>query len=52
VGATRESVNRQLQAWRRQGILELGRAKIHIKNATQLADASEPEEPPQGTAPN
>jgi CRP/FNR family cyclic AMP-dependent transcriptional regulator len=37
VGATRESVNRQLQAWKRRGLLELGRAKIRLVDPRALA---------------
>jgi len=36
VGAARESVNRQLQQWRRQGILELRRGRILLLNANRL----------------
>jgi len=36
VGAARESVNRQLQQWRRQGILELHRGRILLLNANRL----------------
>jgi CRP-like cAMP-binding protein len=36
VGAARESVNRQLQAWRRDAILELQRGRILLKNMTKL----------------
>jgi CRP/FNR family transcriptional regulator, cyclic AMP receptor protein len=36
VGAARESVNRQLQQWRRQGILELRRGRILLLNADRL----------------
>ncbi|MGH6834343.1 MAG: Crp/Fnr family transcriptional regulator [Methylocella sp.] len=42
VGATRESVNRQLQQWRQQGILEIGRGRILLLNADRLrAEARE-----------
>jgi CRP-like cAMP-binding protein len=30
IGATRESVNRQLRAWQRKGLVELGRARIQL----------------------
>jgi CRP-like cAMP-binding protein len=36
VGAARESVNRQLQTWRRDGILDLHRGRILLKNMGQL----------------
>jgi CRP/FNR family transcriptional regulator, cyclic AMP receptor protein len=36
VGASRESVNRQLQAWRRKGLVELGRNRIRVLDRTQL----------------
>jgi CRP-like cAMP-binding protein len=39
VGATRESVNRQLQAWRRGGIVELGRSRIHVLDPDALSAA-------------
>ncbi len=39
VGATRESVNRQLQAWRRGGIVELGRSRIHVLDPGALSAA-------------
>src|SRR4029077_31312 len=34
VGAARESVNRQLQLWRRDGILDLQRGRILLQNMT------------------
>src|SRR5580693_2246538 len=37
VGAARESVNRQLQLWRRDGILDLQRNRILLRNMTKLA---------------
>ena len=37
VGAARESVNRQLQQWRRDGILELKRGRIELLNMKKLA---------------
>jgi CRP/FNR family transcriptional regulator, cyclic AMP receptor protein len=37
VGAARESVNRQLQQWRRDGILELKRGRIELLNLKKLA---------------
>jgi CRP-like cAMP-binding protein len=36
VGAARESVNRQLQQWRRDGILELKRGRIELLNMKRL----------------
>src|SRR3712207_8868033 len=30
VGSTRESVNRQLQVWKRDGLIALGRNRIHL----------------------
>jgi CRP/FNR family transcriptional regulator, cyclic AMP receptor protein len=36
VGAARESVNRQLQQWRQQGILEISRGRILLLNANRL----------------
>ena len=43
VGAARESVNRQLQEWRRDGILELKRGRIVLKNLGKLtAEAKNP----------
>jgi CRP/FNR family cyclic AMP-dependent transcriptional regulator len=37
VGATRESVNRQLQVWRRAGIVDLGRGRLRVVDAAGLA---------------
>ncbi len=37
VGAARESVNRQLQQWRKDGILELQRGRILLKDQDRLA---------------
>ncbi|WP_213772108.1 Crp/Fnr family transcriptional regulator [Bradyrhizobium sp. dw_78] len=37
VGAARESVNRQLQTWRKDGILDLQRGRILLQNMTKLA---------------
>jgi CRP/FNR family transcriptional regulator, cyclic AMP receptor protein len=43
VGAARESVNRQLQQWRRDGILELKRGRILLTNMAKLtAEAKNP----------
>ena len=36
VGAARESVNRQLQSWRKDGILDLQRGRILLRNITKL----------------
>ena len=36
VGAARESVNRQLQTWRRDGILDLQRGRILLQNVSKL----------------
>jgi CRP/FNR family transcriptional regulator, cyclic AMP receptor protein len=38
VGAARESVNRQLQAWRKDGILDLQRGRILLQNLTRLTE--------------
>jgi CRP-like cAMP-binding protein len=36
VGAARESVNRQLQSWRKDGILDLQRGRIMLQNMQKL----------------
>jgi len=36
VGAARESVNRQLQSWRKDGILDLQRGRILLQNLNRL----------------
>lgn len=36
VGATRESVNRQLQVWKKAGLIELGRGRIHVLDIGRL----------------
>lgn len=36
VGTSRESVNKQLRAWEEQGIIEIGRARVVLKNAEAL----------------
>jgi CRP-like cAMP-binding protein len=41
VGAARESVNRQLQEWRKSGILELRRGRIFLKNMDKLTAAAQ-----------
>jgi Crp-like helix-turn-helix domain len=40
VGAARETVNRQLQEWRRQGILEMGRNLISLLKMNKLVAGS------------
>ncbi|HEY8381235.1 MAG TPA: Crp/Fnr family transcriptional regulator [Microvirga sp.] len=40
IGASRESVNRQLQAWRREGVVELGRSRIRLIDRARLGPAS------------
>jgi len=37
VGTSRESVNKQLRAWKEDGIVELGRAKVVLKRPEALA---------------
>jgi CRP-like cAMP-binding protein len=39
VGSTRESVNRHLQAWRRQGLVELRRSHIRVLDRARLEAA-------------
>ena len=39
LGVTRESVNRQLQQWRREGIIELGRGRIRLLEPERLEKA-------------
>ena len=36
VNASREAVNRQLQAWRRQGVLDLTRGAVHLRDRDAL----------------
>jgi CRP-like cAMP-binding protein len=36
VGAGRETVNRQLQKWRKSGVVELGRARVKIIDTRRL----------------
>jgi CRP/FNR family transcriptional regulator, cyclic AMP receptor protein len=43
VGAARESVNRQLQIWRRAGILDLRRGVILVRDMQKLAEETKPE---------
>src|SRR4051812_5531179 len=40
VGATRESVNRQLRSWKQRGLVDLGRSRIHILDGAGLIPAS------------
>jgi CRP-like cAMP-binding protein len=40
VGAARESVNRQLQEWRRAGIIELRRGRISLLDMERLSAAA------------
>src|SRR5918911_229744 len=40
VGAARESVNRQLQEWRRAGIIDLGRGRISLLDMERLSAAA------------
>ncbi len=40
-GATRESVNRQLQAWKRAGLVSLGRSRVTLLKAEALAAEAE-----------
>ena len=40
VGAARESVNRQLQQWRKDGILDLQRGRVRLLNMTALSAAA------------
>jgi CRP/FNR family cyclic AMP-dependent transcriptional regulator len=37
IGSTRESVNRQLQEWKRRGLIEIGRGRIRLINRQGLA---------------
>ena len=43
VGAARESVNRQLQLWRKEGILDLQRGRILLQNMDKLTAAARSE---------
>lgn len=40
VGSTRESVNRQLQAWKRTGLLEIGRSRVRLTDREGLSSAA------------
>jgi CRP/FNR family transcriptional regulator, cyclic AMP receptor protein len=42
IASTRESVNRQLNAWAEQGVVELDRGRITIVDSDALEDAAEP----------
>ena len=44
VGATRESVNKQLRAWEQAGIVELGRGRVVLKRPDELGRAAETED--------
>ena len=44
VGAARESVNRQLQLWRKDGILDLQRGRILLQNMTRLTAVARSQE--------
>lgn len=41
IGSTRESVNRQLQDWKRRGLIEIGRGRIRLLRPRDLASAPE-----------
>ncbi len=41
IGSTRESVNRQLQEWKRRGLIEIGRGRIRLINRQGLKPAPE-----------
>lgn len=40
VGAARESINRQLQQWRKDGILDVQRGRILLKNMSRLTEVA------------
>jgi CRP/FNR family transcriptional regulator, cyclic AMP receptor protein len=40
IGSTRESVNRQLQAWKRGGLLEVGRSRVRLTDREGLSLAA------------
>lgn len=44
VGAARETVNRQLQEWRKAGIIELGRSRVRIVDMGRLKASAAAEE--------
>jgi len=44
IASTRESVNRQLNAWAEEGVIELERGQITILDSDALEDLSSPEE--------
>ena len=39
IGSTRESVNRQLQDWKRKGLIEIGRGRIRLLDQKGLVPA-------------
>lgn len=41
-GTTRETVNRQLQAWRRQGLLDLHRNRVVVRDPAALVSVASP----------
>ena len=45
IGATRESVNRQLQTWKRQGVIALGRNRIQLLDRGALRPVADPPGP-------
>jgi CRP-like cAMP-binding protein len=45
VGATRESVNRQLQKWKTEGLIALGRNRIEVLDPGGLTRAGWPVSP-------
>lgn len=48
VGASRESVNRTLRAWHEQGLIEIGRGSITIRDVRSLQDLCEADAPMEG----
>ncbi len=44
-GVTRESVNRQLQHWKRQGLLTLGRSRVVVRDRAALSRLASEERP-------
>jgi CRP/FNR family cyclic AMP-dependent transcriptional regulator len=51
VGASRESVNRQLQNWRRQGWVELSRNRIRVLHPSRLYPSADQDEREVGQPP-
>ncbi|WP_201829432.1 Crp/Fnr family transcriptional regulator [Microvirga zambiensis] len=45
VGAGRETVNRQLQKWRKLGVVELGRARVRIVDTPRLQEEAAERDP-------